>query len=129
MPVGDNGWKIGTYFLMEDGNHSYRVKLDGRVIHYFYSRSAAVYYIVLSYLRQFRVADRILMLDMETGKYYDDVVIFKHKINKIKQNDQFKLHLYMTRYHESRNKYNYYRQDLEKTVNSAKYLKLLEDLL
>lgn len=104
--------------------------LYGVKVHTFYSRAAAIFYCVLTALYQFRLADRILRADQETARRYEDTEFYREKLNsKTAKLDDFKKQLYNTRYYESKLSLANARRELEESLESAKYIKIWEDLL
>jgi hypothetical protein len=130
IEINDRTWVIGNYVIKNQGSHAYSVTLDNKKLHIFYSRSAAIFYCALTSLHKFPLADRILLTDQETARRHEDTEFYRNKLNdsKIKLDD-FKKLLYSTRYHESKLRLASARSELEKSLETAKYNKIWENLL
>jgi hypothetical protein len=130
IEINKNTWTIGSYVIRHQGTHIYRVDLNGNKVHIFYSRAAAIFYCALTTLNQFRLADSIIRADQETARRYEDTEFYREKLNnKTTKLDDFKKQLYSTRYYESKLSLANARRELEESLDSAKYIKIWEDLL
>jgi hypothetical protein len=130
IEINKNTWTIGNFVIRHQGTHIYRVDTTGVKVHIFYSRAAAIFYCALTTLNQFRLADKILYADQETARRYEDTEFYREKLNNRTTNlDDFKKLLYTTRYHESKLSLANAKRELEESLESAKYIKIWEDLL
>lgn len=129
VPLNQNLWVIGNYFIKHLGQHRYRVSADKKTIHVFYSKRAAVFYAVLTRMHHFKTADGLLTDDRLVGKLYDDLEFYTSKLVNSKKADNFKYQLWLTRYVETKSQLAQARQELEKRLNSAKYMKVWDQIL
>ena len=130
VEINDKTWTIGYYVIRHQGSHAYSVELVNKKVHIFYSRAAAIFYCALTSLQKFQLADRILLADQETARRYEDTEFYRGKLNdKTIKLDEFKKLLYNTRYYESKLRLANARQELEESLETAKYNKIWENLL
>jgi hypothetical protein len=71
-----------------------------------------------------------MLADQETSRRYDETEFYRAKLNNrdIKL-DEFKKHLYNTRYYDSKMRLASARLELEESLETAKYNKIWENLL
>ena len=125
---GNNSWAVGRYQLDQLGNHMWHLHDGDRIDYIFYNKKAAILYAILTQKHQYKNADTIVKLDQTVAKQKDELVFFSNKISR-KNIDAFDLQLYETRYTDSKVKYSSAREELEKTLNHAKYNKVWEQPL
>ena len=106
----------------------WRLHNGDRIDDVFYNRKAAILYAILTQQHQYKSADTILKLDQTVSKQKDELVFFSSKVLK-KTNSPFDLQLFDIRYADSKAKYTSAREELEKTLNHAKYIKVWEQPL
>ena len=128
MPHSNKSWAVGRYQLDQLGNHMWRLHNGDRIDDVFYNRKAAILYAILTQQHQYKSADTILKLDQTVSKQKDELVFFSSKVLK-KTNSPFDLQLFDIRYADSKAKYTSAREELEKTLNHAKYIKVWEQPL
>lgn len=129
VPVNDHYWVIGNYHIKHLGSHRYRVTLDNKEIHTFYSKKAAVFYVVLTKVQSYNAADKIINDDRLVAKYHDELELYGSKLVNNKKADSFKFQLWQTRYFEAKAQFAAAKIELEKRLNSAKYYKIWEKIL
>lgn len=129
VPINDKHWVIGTYHIKTLGTHRYRVSTDGKEIHTFYSKKAAVFYVVLTRMQLYKTADGIIDEDRLVAKYHDELELYASKLVNSKKADNFKYQLWQTRYLETKSQFASSKIELEKRLNSAKYMKIWEKIL
>lgn len=128
VPLSKTSWIIGPYRLEELNEHQYRLDFERRLVHVFYSRQAAIFYGVLIRShnpRHIKLAKQILNDDTRAGKLHDELMFYSRKISKdTAKSDGFKLDLWRTRRQEIKLHLKQARQDLQKNLDSAKYIKV-----
>jgi hypothetical protein len=130
IPLTQNSWVIGPYELHNLGSHKWQIIQGDKAIHTFYSKQAAVFYAVLSKLHKYKTADNILLQDGKVAKCLNDVEIYTSKLQqqRVKQ-DAFRYQLYTSKYMEAKSSFDMHKLELEKTLTSAKYMKIWEKIL
>lgn len=131
LPLGDRGFLIGQYQMRTLGNHTWRV-LDNNqeFVHDFSRKLSAVFYCLTIQLNKLNLAREILTADAAVGKLEVDQDFYMHSIkNYTKKQDFFRVDLAKLRYIQAQHQLRFANQELEKTINTAKYLKVQERLL
>lgn len=128
IPISDNLWVIGNYAIHTIDNHRFKVTKDKITIHTFYSKKAAVFYAALDKAKQYKIADKLLEADTRVSRLYDECEFYSKKIAANRKKDNFKLELWSNRYQNFKMQLHPAKNDLEKTLRSAKYMKIWESL-
>jgi hypothetical protein len=131
LPIGDHGFLIGRYRMQSIGKHTWRV-LDNNqeFVHDFSRKLSAVFYCLTSQLNKLNLAREILTADTAVGKLELDQDYYMYSIkNYAKKQDFFRVDLARLRYIQAQHQLRFANQELEKTINIAKYLKVQEKLL
>lgn len=123
--TGKGKYIIGAHTLEHINDHCYRVMLDGRLIHDFYNQKAATMYCVCFKLGLSPYTTELLRLDQTLGKAEAEFHNYATRLKSInKDTDDFKRQLWITRYSEAKDAVKIAREDLKKTLESAKYNKV-----
>ncbi len=128
LPNSNNSWAIGKYQLDNLGNNTWRLHYNDNIDCMFYSRKSAIAYAILTQQNQYKSADHVLQLDQLVSKSKEELMFFSKKM-LVKQADSFKLQLYEIRYSDSKALYIAAKEELEKTLSQAKYIKVWKHLL
>jgi hypothetical protein len=131
LPIGDRGFLIGRYQMHSMGKHTWRV-LDNNqeFVHDFSRKLSAVFYCLTTQLNKLNLARSILTADTAVGKLELDQDYYMYSIkNYTKKQDFFRVDLAKLRYIQAEHELVFANQELEKTINTAKYLKVQERLL
>jgi len=131
LALGDRGFLIGHYKVMSIGQHCWRVldHNDERV-HDFGRRLSAVFYCLTTQANKFNLAREILAADTQVSRLEADQDTFANTRHiNLKKKDYFRADLANMRYINTRYQLHHANEELEKTINTAKYLKVQEKLL
>ena len=131
LPIGDRGFLIGRYRMYPVGKHTWRV-LDNNqeFVHDFSRKLSAVFYCLTTQLNKLNLARSILTADTAVGKLELDQDYYMYSIkNYAKKQDFFRVDLAKLRYIQAQHELVFANQELEKTINTAKYLKVQERLI
>lgn len=129
VPINNNQWVIGNYVITNLGTHRYKVTRDNKLIHTFYSKPAAVLYTVLTKMQYYKTADGLLTADTEVARIHDELEFYTDKLTNKNKKDPFKTQLWYARYYDFKLKFGPARQELEKRIATAKYIKIWETLI
>lgn len=131
LPIGDRGFLIGRYRMHLIGKHTWRVTDNNQeFVHDFSRKLSAVFYCLTTQLNKLNLARSILLADTAVGKLELDQDYYMYSIkNYTKKQDFFRVDLAKLRYIQAQYELQYANQELEKTINTAKYLKVQERLL
>jgi hypothetical protein len=128
IPISNNLWVIGDYVIQNIDSHRFKVTKNKITIHTFYSKRAAIFYAALSKVKQYKIADKLLDADIKVARLYDECEFYSNKITSKQKKDNFKLTLWSNRYLNFKMQLHPAKNDLEKTIRSAKYMKIWESL-
>jgi hypothetical protein len=128
LQISNAHWIVGHYELKKVSEHRFNLFMNGEQVHTFYSKQSAMFYAVFNSQGYYKTGDNILKNDAQVLKYSDDVDLFKFKLYKRKL-DSFKYDLYVNRLSEAENRLLSAREELTKTIQSAKYMKVWDNIL
>jgi len=121
IPVGDHGLFVGNYRVTGLDKDRWKVEQqDGRYIHEFTSRLAAVVYCVNSIKQRHIEAQKLLDLDAKIGRL--DVNIVQYEYTLANQQDSVKRGVVLNRCIDAKMQRRALINILKKSLNSAKYL-------
>lgn len=121
----NNGYYIGRYLVKTQKNqwHIYENRIDNiKKLSY---RNSAIAFTVYLHLGQFHKANDIAELDFRVSKLELDLCHYLHRLKKAsKSRDIPKVLILESRINETKLRLEVEKKRLEKTLNSAKYLKV-----
>lgn len=121
IPIGDHGFLVGNYKITGICQGCWVVEqIDGKKIHEFTSKVAAVVYCLLAVKKKYSGATDVLTLDYKLGKLESDILHYRHSLDS--NQNQFKTDIVLNRYIDAKIKRRAILNNLKKTLNSAKYL-------
>ena len=121
IPVGDHGFFVGYFRITGVHPACWAVeKIDGRHIHDFTSKAAAILYCIDEVRQKYEAAQTLLDLDTKLGRLELDIVQYKHTLS-ITQ-DLVKSTVVLNRCIDAKIQRQQILNILKKTLNSAKYL-------
>ena len=129
IPISNTLWVIGGFYIKHLGPHQYKVSQDSTLVHIFYNKQAAVLYAALTKAHYFKTADSILAADREVAKLSDELEFYSKKLTSKSKKDPFKRQLWYTKYNDLKLKYIPAKEELEKRISSAKYIKIWDKLI
>jgi len=121
IPVGDHGLFVGNYRVTGLDKDRWQVQQqDGRYIHEFTSRLAAVVYCVNSIKQRHTEAQKLLDLDAKIGRLEVNIVQYEYTLAN--QQDSVKRGVVLNRCIDAKMQRRALINILKKSLNSAKYL-------
>jgi hypothetical protein len=131
LPLGNRGFLIGSYKVLSVGQHCWRVlDRNDELVHDFGRKLSAVFYCLTTQANKLNLARDIMTTDARVSRLEIDQDNYANsrKLN-LKKKDYFRADLANMRYINNRYQLHYANEELEKTINTAKYLKVQERLL
>jgi hypothetical protein len=123
------GYKVGKftltrqpadYWIVTDINNEHPIA--------FAEKRAAVLYCINYQLRKFTTAQDILLKDQSFAKLNTDYMYYEHCIRQaVKRGDMFAVDVLKARSIDTKSKLEYARNELEKSLNQAKYIKIWDN--
>ena len=128
--MSDTSWVLGQFEIAHIGTNRWQVSVDHKLVNVFYSKQSAVFYSFFTYMKYYKTADNILLQDRDVARLTDELEFYSKKMNKKNTKpDSFKLQLWDARYLEIKSQLKIAREELEKSLQSAKYCKIWEKIL
>lgn len=123
--ISDTEYVLSRYVVVKIGDVWRVVTHLGDVDHDFYSKNSAILYALMLMKNKINLSEKISRADTDVLYSKSEMDLYRAKLNTAsKGNDAFKYELYAAKFSNSRFKYIKAREDLEKTLRMAKYLKL-----
>lgn len=122
--IGKQVYLVGHYCIRQVDNKWWQViyRYSDNDGHYFANRTAAVCYAVCQQTGKLVLADRILKLDQDVGRFLIKTDFFKARFYQAQQkNNLAKVDLFKNRYFEAKIRLTEAQHQLEKSLKSAKY--------
>lgn len=127
VPLTKNSWLVGNYKIVYTNKKRYSIITDDQVVHSFKNKQAAFFYALLDKCRKYDLSREIMHSDDLCSRLEEEKQIFERNLVKYrKQKNFFKEQLLEARLSEVNLKLKQANQDLEKNLNSAKYVKVWE---
>jgi hypothetical protein len=128
--AGNNRLIIGNYYVEKITDRAWRVKDHNReFVHDFVSKPSAVFYSLCMQVNQIPLSHKLLKHDNQLGLLEADFSFLKIRYKKAQEKkDLFYLQLYAAKLTQNLAQQKAARLLLEKTLRSAKYLKLWENM-
>lgn len=126
LPIGNHGYFIGKFKLNVLEANCYEV-LDhnDELINRFCRKLSAMFYCVARQANKSAIADKILEIDSIVGKLESDKKFYEaSRLKNRKKKDYFKVDLLAARSLDTELRLQEATQELEKTINIAKYLQV-----
>lgn len=126
MPIGKNRWQVGKFTVERVSEFCWRVyNVTGDLVHEFTLKQAAVLYSALTHIKRTHTADQILSLDKILGQLEADAAIYNRMLRSAeRKKDSDAIDLYNARYSKIQGRIDQARNDLQKSLNQAKYIKI-----
>jgi hypothetical protein len=123
--VSDTEYVLSRYIISKHAN-IWRVMTHlGDVDHDFYNKNSAILYALMLMRNKINLSEKIARADTDVLHSKTEMDLYRIKLTAAgKGTDAFKQELFAAKFSNSRFKYIKAREDLEKTLRMAKYLKL-----
>jgi hypothetical protein len=124
------GYRVGCITVTEDKDNVWLIRNasnmeDGQL----FSKSRALLYAILLHSRKNALAKEVKDADRMIVKYTEDINFYRHTIKSANKNGEYeRAEAVWYRLDDAVFKLRYAKERLDKTVNSAKYIKLWEDI-
>ena len=127
-PIPGGGYIIGHrrivphqgYWQLQDYSH--------RPVHTFDSKQSAIFYSLCDQVKSYHLADMIRITDSEVMRLKNDVIHYDRSLERgIKQKDTVAISIWSARLDEARIKLAAVQIQLQKSIKSAKYLKVWDN--
>ena len=126
-PIEGVGYIIGHYRVLNNrGIWQVRDK-DNELLYTFTEKLSAVFYVLCDVTKRYNLARNLRVADERVNRLRNDVVHYEASVKRAKKNKKFdNLDIWKARLNESNTQLQHANQELQKTLNSAKYIKYWE---
>jgi hypothetical protein len=123
------GYKVGKFTLTKQPADYWVVTdINGERPIDFAEKQSAVLYCISYQLNKFTTAHDILTKDQAFAKLNTDYMYYEHCIRQaVKRQDMFTVDMLRARSHDTKCKLDYARNELQKSLNQAKYIKIWDN--
>jgi hypothetical protein len=126
-PIEGVGYIIGHYRVLNNkGNWQVR-DTENTLIHSFTEKLSAVFYVLCELTRRYNLARTLLDADKNVNRLRNDIVHYEASIKRAKTAKNYeKLDIWKARIYDANLQLHSANQELQKSLNSAKYIKYWE---
>lgn len=131
LPLGDRGFLVGRFRIEEINQHCWRVlDINGDTVCDFGRKLSAVFYCLTTQLQHYNLAYDLLKIDHLVSKLEQDKEFYTRSVEcNEKKQDYFRADVARIRCIDVEYQLKPALEELQKTINRAKYLKVQERLL
>ena len=131
IPSGNKGFLVGRYHMQEITAECFRVVDHNQEFVYdFGHRLSAIFYCYCSHINRINLARCIIESDQRVVKLKQDKDFYANTIKvSAKKQDFFRLDVANMRHAQAQEQLKFAIEELQKTINTAKYLKVQETQL
>lgn len=126
-PIDNLGFVIGHYRILNN-NGAWQVRdTDNKLVHVFIEKLSAVFYVLCDLTKRYNLARQLKVTDSVVNKLRNDVVHYEASIKRAKVNKNYEsLDIWKSRLYNAQLELQSANRELQKTLNSAKYIKYWE---
>jgi hypothetical protein len=126
-PLNNGGFSIGRLFLIPSSNHWQIQNQSREVIYEIDSKEAAIFFCLCDQIGFNKLADEIRLLDRDASKYKVDILHYTRSLERaIKTKNCTAISVWDARLEDAQLRYSSAKNQLQKSIRSAKYLKVWE---
>lgn len=118
---------VGKYRVYHNHNHWTSADAFSESETHFYLKISAMFYSLCRSAGYYDLSQTIYRADAEAGKHREDVMLYRQRLAKYKNSDDFKRNLWNSRLSDSEIKLKHAMKQLQKSLSRAKYLKVWSD--
>ena len=124
-PLPQGGYIIGNQRIVPANGYWKLQDQAQETRHIFDGKQSAIFYCLCNQLKQYHLADRIRGADSEVMRHKNDVIHYENSVRRAEKNaDSFGIGVWSARLDDSRLRLNTVQAELQKSIKSAKYLKI-----
>jgi hypothetical protein len=126
-PIEGVGYVIGHYRVLNNkGIWQVRDK-DNKLLYSFTEKLVAVFYVLCDLTRRYNTARNLRLSDETVNRLRNDLVHYESSVKRAKTSKNYEsLDIWLARLHETNLQLRAANRELQKTLNSAKYIKYWE---
>ena len=126
-PIDKVGHVIGHYRVLNN-NGIWQVRdSDNKLIHIFTEKTSAIFYVLCDVTKRYNLSRKLLVADMEVNNLRNDIIHYEASIRRAKVNKNYdSVDIWRARLQNATIELSIANQELQKSLNSAKYIKYWE---
>jgi hypothetical protein len=126
-PIEGLGYIIGHYRVLNNKG-SWQVRdSDNVLIHAFTEKLCAVFYVLCDSTRRYNLARNLILADTNVNRLRNDVIHYEASVKRAKTSKNYdRVDIWKARLYDSMLQLTVANQELQKSLNSAKYIKYWE---
>ena len=126
-PIDNLGYVIGHYRVLNNKG-SWQVRdFENKLVHAFTDKLSAVFYVLCDLTKRYNLARTLLNADSEVNRLRNDMIHYESSVKRAKATkDHDKADIWRARLYDANIKLQAANQELQKSLNSAKYIKYWE---
>jgi hypothetical protein len=126
-PIEGVGYIIGHYRVLNNKGIWQVRDHDNELLYTFTEKLSAVFYVLCDVTKRYNLARNLRVADERVNRLRNDVVHYEASVKRAKNSKKYdNLDIWKARLQESNTQLQYANQELQKTLNSAKYIKYWE---
>ena len=126
-PIQGVGYIIGHYRVLNNKGIWQVRDRDNALLYTFTEKLSAVFYVLCDVTKRYNLARNLRVADERVNRLRNDVVHYEASVKRAKNGKKYdNLDIWKARLNESNTQLQYANQELQKTLNSAKYIKYWE---
>jgi chaperonin cofactor prefoldin len=123
--IGADVLMVGKYKVIKINDKCWQVTQQNQQIFDFFSRKDAIFYCIAMHKKNLDLANSIKNNDSTLGKLESDAIMYRYRYKKAHaSNNDWEIELYSNRYEDTMAKIEQVKKELQKSINSAKYIKV-----
>lgn len=116
---------VGARRVTKIDDYCWRVFEQGQQVFDFFNRKDAIFYCIAIHRKQYKLANDIKEQDFALNKLEFEASLYRHRYKKANERqDDWAIEYYSNRYTETMHKLTQTKEDLKKSLNLAKYIKV-----
>ena len=105
----------------------FRSNSDNELIHIFVEKHSAIFYVLCDLTQRYNLARRLKTMDSSVNKLRNDIMHYESSIKRAKVNKKYdSVDIWKSRLYNANTELEIANQELQKSLNSAKYIKYWE---
>jgi hypothetical protein len=127
-PTPEGGYIIGHKRIVPHNGSWQLQDFTRRPVHTFDSKQSAIFYCLCDQVKSYHLADMIRITDSEVMRLKNDVIHYNRSLERgIKQKDTVAISIWSARLDDAKVNLNAVQNQLQKSIKSAKYLKVWDN--
>jgi hypothetical protein len=125
-PIDNLGYIIGHYRVLNNKT-GWQVRTPDRLVHTFTEKLSAVFYVLCELTRRYKLSGNLISSDSNVGRLRNDIIHYEASAKRARVNKDYERYdIWVARLSEATLLLNSANTELQKSLNTAKYIKYWE---